>query len=158
MKKILLKLVTVFIIYFVIIQPVITLLFMKGEDSETVLLKVTKQTKGEFDLGLMSDYKYKYDVEVYKRDGWVGYIDKVFSNKKLTPNRTYGLELHMVECSSWFDFFLVPSLWSHYNFDISDIYNNNKALKKFDFQTEDHDKLYEAMEKDYSMWDYRSGN
>jgi len=106
----------------------------------------------------MSDYKYKYDVEVYKRDGWVGYIDKVFSNKKLTPNRTYGLELHMVECSSWFDFFLVPSLWSHYNFDISDIYNNNKALKKFDFQNESHEKLFEAMEKDYSIWDYRSGN
>jgi len=45
MKKILLKLVTAFINYVVIIQPVITLLFMKGEDSETVLLKVTSKPK-----------------------------------------------------------------------------------------------------------------
>ena len=158
MKKLLLKLVTGMILYVIIIQPLFTLLFMKGDHSETVLLKVIKKTKGEYDLGLSSDYNYKYDVEVYKRDGWVGYIDKVFSNKELTTNNIYGLELHVVECSSWFEYFLVPSLWSHYNFDISDVYNNNKALKKFDFQTEDHDKLYEAMEKDYSMWDYRSGN
>jgi hypothetical protein len=158
MKKFLINLFSGLLVYLLLIQPILSLIFIKGEHSETVLLKVTKAEKGNFDLGIISDYKFKYDVEVFERDGWVGYVDKIYSNKELIDGKIYGLELHVIECSSWFDYFVVPSLWSRYSYDISDIYNNNKNLKKYDFDKEDHKKLFEAMEDDYSIWDSRTGN
>jgi hypothetical protein len=153
------KLLTAFSVYFFLVQPILAMIFEKDiTRSETVLLKVTKKEKGNFDLGLLSDYKYQYDVEVFERDGWIGYIDKVYSNIDLADGKKYGLELSPIECSSWFDYFLVPTLWSRYSFDISDVYNNNKNLKKLNFEKENHGKLFEAMENDYSFWDSRPGN
>ncbi|MFY7943070.1 MAG: hypothetical protein ACOVNZ_00730 [Crocinitomicaceae bacterium] len=119
---------------------------------------MTKKEKGDFNLGLMSEYKYQYKVEVYKRDGWIGYIDNVFSNISLASGKIYGLELCPVECSSWFDYFLIPSIWSRYSFDIADVYNNNKNLKKFDFEKESHDKLFDVIENEYSVWGTKAGN
>ena len=159
MKKLFLKLLTAFLFYFFLVQPILSMIFEKDSlTSETVLLKVTKKEKGNFDLGLLSDYKYQYDVEVFERDGWIGYIDKVYSNIDLADGKKYGLELGPIECSSWFDYFLIPSLWSHYSFDISDVYNNNKNLKKLNFEKENHRQFFEAMENDFSIWDSRSGN
>jgi hypothetical protein len=159
MRKLFLRLLAAFAIYFFLVQPILSGIFEKDvARSETVLLKVTKKYRGDYDLGLLSDYKYKYEVEVFKRDGWIGYIDNVYSNIQLKDGKIYGLELCPVECSSWFDYFLVPSIWSRYSFDISDVYNNNKKLKNLDFEKEPHDKLFEAIEAEYSIWSKKRGD
>jgi hypothetical protein len=80
------------------------------------------------------------------------------SNKELKAGLKYGLEICPVECDSWFEFFFVPSIWSHYSFDISEIYNNNPELKNINFQTENNDKLFEIIESKYSIWKGASGD
>jgi len=153
---------TIFLIAFVYLafaQPIISLLFEKDiVSSETVLVKVDKKESGNFDLGLLSKYKFKYTVQVIDRDGWIGYIRHIYSNKELKAGLKYGLEICPVECDSWFEFFFVPSIWSHYSFDISEIYNNNPELKNINFQTENNDKLFEIIESKYSIWKGASGD
>jgi Na+/H+ antiporter NhaD/arsenite permease-like protein len=55
--------VTIFLIaffYLVLVQPLISLFFQKDTvSSETVLVKVEKKESGNFDLGLLSKYKFK---------------------------------------------------------------------------------------------------
>ena len=154
--------VTIFLIaffYLVLVQPLISLFFQKDTvSSETVLVKVEKKESGNFDLGLLSKYKFKQTVQVIDRDGWIGYIRHIYSNKELKAGLKYGLEICPVECDSWFEFFFVPSIWSHYSFDISEIYNNNPELKNINFQTENNDKLFEIIESKYSIWKGASGD
>jgi len=159
LMKLLSLFLSLFIIYVLLIQPLTTAFFEKDPTrSETVLLKVLERETGNYNLGAFSKYTHKYEVEVYRRDGWIGYIDKIYSNKELTPNIIYGLEINPVECSSWFDYFLIPSIWSHYVFDISDVYNLKKELKHLDFQNDNHDKLFQAIEDNYSFWNSTTGN
>jgi hypothetical protein len=153
---------TIFLIafvYLVVVQPLISLFFQKDiVSSETVLVKVEKRESGNFDLGLLSKYKFKYTLQVIDRDGWIGYIRHIYSNKELKAGLKYGLEICPVECDSWFEYFFVPSIWSHYSFDISEIYNNNPELKNINFQTENNDKLFDIIESKYSMWKGSSGD
>jgi hypothetical protein len=146
-------------IYLLLVQPIISVLFEKDTlSSETVLVKVSKKESGNYNLGLLSKYKFKYSVQVINRDGWIGYISNIYSNKELKEGLKYGLEICPVECDSWFDFFFIPSIWSHYSFDISEIYNYHPELKKVDFQTENHDKLFEVIESKYSILKGASGD
>jgi len=148
-----------FLIYVILVQPLISAFFEKDRTrSETVLVKVLERETGNYDLGVFSKYTNKYEVEVYRRDGWIGYIDKIYSNTELTPNTIYGLEINPVESSSWFDFFLIPSIWSNYVFDISDVYNSKEDLQYLDFQHDDHDKLFQAIEDNYSFWNSTMGD
>ena len=158
MKKVFNALITALISYVLLIQPLMSMIFSKEDTSETVLLEVTKKKIGQFDLGFLSNYKYSYEVKVLRRDGWVGYIDKVYSNTNLKDGKIYGLELHAVECNSWLEYFMVPSIWSHYSCDISDVYNDNKSLKHLNFETDNQDKLFQAIKKDYSFWNSKPGN
>jgi hypothetical protein len=150
---------TLVFLYLLIIQPLLSAFFEKDIlVSETVLVKVQNKETGSYDLGLNSKYKYKYYVQVIERDGWIGYIRHIYSNKNLEKGLKYGLEISPVECDSWFEFFLVPSIWSHYSFDIAEIYNNRIELKDTDFQKIDNHKLFEIIESKSSNWSFKSGD
>ena len=75
---------TLVFLYLLIIQPLLSSFFEKDIlVSETVLVKVQNKETGSYDLGLNSKYKYKYYVQVIERDGWIGYIRHIYSNKNL---------------------------------------------------------------------------
>ena len=83
-----------------------------------------------------------------KRDGWIGYIDKIYSNQKLIENKKYGLEIRPIESSSWLEYFCIPSIWTNYSFDILFIYNNYKNIN-IDFEKEKDEIIYKKMVEYY---------
>ena len=118
------------------------------KDWETVLVKVNKREQGNFSTGVLSNFKYKYQFTVLKRDGFVGNIKTIYSNSILRENQVYGLELWAEERSSWFDYFLVPKVWADYTFTIDRIYNYDKDLKGIDFNKMPLEQLMEKVENE----------
>ncbi len=116
------------------------------KDWETVIVKINKKEVGQFSTGITSNFKYSYQFSVLERDGFVGNIKNIYSNTELKENQVYGLELWEEECSNWFDYIFVPTIWSDYTFSIDRVYNDDKDLKGIDFNTTPTKVLIEKVE------------
>lgn len=134
----------IFAVYY-IGMLLITGIFVKDyTESETVLCEIIVSEKGDF--GMVYDYPYRYELKVLERDSWVGYVNEIYSNERLEQGKRYALEIQAIENSSWFDFFIVPSIWTRYNYDICTVYNDREEFSDIDFQNGDPKEIFQTVE------------
>jgi hypothetical protein len=155
----------IFFSYF-LLQGIISVIFNKEHTTETVLVKITDKKVGNIDVGWgdartskkgwTSSYKYVYNLEVIRRDGWIGNIQYVYSDIDLEKNKVYGLELKCIETTSNFQYWLVPTIWSDYAFHILTVYNFRKEMSNIDFSKNNYDYLFDKMINTFDMFNRTS--
>jgi hypothetical protein len=101
---------------------------------------------------LTSTYKYVYELDVLKRDGWIGNIKYIYSDLELEVGKVYGLEVRMIETTSNLQYWFVPSIWSDYAFHILTVYNFRKEMANTNFQSNNHDLIYDKIKNTYNMF------